>query len=68
VTAETVSDDGVCRAVEGLRATAYDIPRGCIAGYFPALNPLVPLWHHAKGSMVPGYKSVPVRLLPSSSQ
>jgi molybdopterin-dependent oxidoreductase alpha subunit len=63
VTVETLSDDGVHRAVQGLRATSFDIPRGCVAGYYPELNPLVPLGHHAKGSMVPGYKSVPVRLV-----
>jgi molybdopterin-dependent oxidoreductase alpha subunit len=67
VAAETVSDDGVKRVVEGLRATAHDIPRGCVAGYFPELNPLVPLWHYAKGSMVPGYKNVPIRLTGSGS-
>jgi molybdopterin-dependent oxidoreductase alpha subunit len=50
------------RSVDGLRIVAYDIPPGCVAGYFPELNPLVPLWHHATGSQVPGYKSIPVRL------
>lgn len=62
VTVETVAGDGVRRAVQGLRVTPFDIPAGCVAGYFPELNPLVPLWHVAKGSMVPGYKSVPVRI------
>jgi len=33
-----------------------------VAGYFPELNPLVPLWHQAEGSRVPAYKSVPVRI------
>ena len=63
VEAQTVADDGVQRAVSGLRVVAHDIPRQCVAGYFPELNPLVPLWHHAKGSMVPGYKSVPIRIV-----
>jgi molybdopterin-dependent oxidoreductase alpha subunit len=63
VEAQTVADDGVQRAVPGLQVVAHDIPRGCVAGYFPELNPLVPLWHNAKGSMVPGYKSVPIRLV-----
>jgi formate dehydrogenase major subunit len=40
----------------------YEIPAGCIAGCFPELNPLVPLWHRAKASQVPAYKSIPVRL------
>jgi molybdopterin-dependent oxidoreductase alpha subunit len=67
VAAETVANDGVRRVVDGLRATTHDIPRGCVAGYFPELNPLVPLWHHAKGSMVPGYKSVPIRVTPADA-
>jgi hypothetical protein len=33
-----------------------------VAGYFPECNPLVPLAHHAEGSKVPAFKSVPVRL------
>jgi len=67
VAAETVADDGVQRVVDGLRATKHDIPRGCVAGYYPELNPLVPLWHYAKGSMVPGYKCVPIRVTSSSA-
>ena len=55
------TDDGP-REVAGLRVVRYDIPPGCAAGYFPELNPLVPLWHHAAGSQVPGYKSIPIRL------
>jgi molybdopterin-dependent oxidoreductase alpha subunit len=62
VTAETVSKDGVSRTVAHLRVTAYDIPRGCAAGYFPECNPLIPLWHHAEGSQVPAAKSIPIRL------
>ena len=50
------------REVPGLRIVRYDIPRGCAAGYFPELNPLVPLWHHAVGSQVPAYKAIPIRL------
>ena len=67
VAAHTVADDGVQRVVDGLRATKHDIPRGCVAGYYPELNPLVPLSHYAKGSMVPGYKCVPIRLTSSSA-
>jgi molybdopterin-dependent oxidoreductase alpha subunit len=64
VRASTAADDGVRREVPGLRIVRYDIPRGCAAGYFPELTPLVPLWHHAVGSQVPAYKSVPIRLAP----
>ena len=62
VRARTAADDGVVREVPGLRIVRYDIPPGCAAGYFPELTPLVPLWHHAVGSQVPAYKSVPIRL------
>jgi len=62
VRARTAADDGVVREVAGLRIVRYDIPAGCAAGYFPELTPLVPLWHHAVGSQVPAYKSVPIRL------
>ena len=62
VRATTVAGDGPPRQVGNLRLVAYDIPPGCAAGYFPELNPLVPLWHHAKGSQVPAYKSIPIRL------
>jgi formate dehydrogenase major subunit len=62
VTALTVASDDVPRSVGGLRVTLYDIPKGCIAGYFPECNPLIPLWHHAEGSYVPAAKSIPVRL------
>ena len=62
VRATTASTDGDAREVGGLRLVRYDIPRGCAAGYFPELNPLVPLWHHAVGSQVPAYKAIPIRL------
>lgn len=63
VSARTVSQDGIERRVDGFRITPYDIPPGCIAGYYPECNPLVPLSHHAKGSKVPASKSIPVELL-----
>lgn len=62
VRATTASTDGGPREVAGLRIVRYDIPRGCAAGYFPELNPLVPLWHRAVESQVPAYKAVPIRL------
>ncbi|MBB4512324.1 FdhF/YdeP family oxidoreductase [Paraburkholderia fungorum] len=62
ITLQTIADDGVDRRVEGLRVVPYDIPLGCVAGYFPECNPLLPLWHHAKESKVPGAKSIPVRI------
>ncbi len=63
VSLETHADDGVERRVDGLRVTEYHIPQGNCAGYYPELNPLVPLWHRAEKAHVPGSKSVPVRVV-----
>jgi formate dehydrogenase major subunit len=62
VSAHTVTDDGVERRVDGLKVMEYPIPPGCIAGYYPECNPLIPLWHHAKESFVPAAKSIAVRI------
>jgi anaerobic selenocysteine-containing dehydrogenase len=62
VALKTAVNDGVDRQVDGLRVVAYDIPEGCIAGYYPECNPLLPLWHHAEGSKTPAAKSIPVRV------
>jgi anaerobic selenocysteine-containing dehydrogenase len=62
VAAATVTSDGVPRSVSGLRVVHYDIPSGCVAGYFPECNPPIPLWHHAEGSFVPAAKAIPIRL------
>ena len=55
--------DDVDRAVADLRVTPYRLPDGCLAGYFPELNPLVPLWYHDKESKTPASKGVPVRIV-----
>jgi molybdopterin-dependent oxidoreductase alpha subunit len=62
VTASTAVDDGVERKVEGLRVVEYGVPAGCVAGYFPECNPLIPLWHYAKESKVPAAKSIAIRV------
>ena len=62
VSAATLADDGVDRTVEGLRVTPYNVPQGCVAGYFPECNPLIPLWHHAEGSKVPAAKAISITL------
>jgi len=60
-----VSDagDGIAREVAGLSVVAFDIPRGCIGGYYPECNPLIPLTHHTLFSKLPAAKSVPVRIV-----
>ncbi len=46
----------------GFLLVDYDIPRGCLASYFPETNPLVPLDSHAERARTPTSKSIPVRL------
>jgi molybdopterin-dependent oxidoreductase alpha subunit len=64
----TAIEDGVARSISGFRIVPYDIPKGCIAAYFPEANPLVPLGHHDRKAHTPGYKAVPVRLTRSARQ
>jgi len=59
---ESDAEDGHERVVDGLRVVAYNIPQGCIGGYYPELNWLIPVEHHALESHVPAGKSVPVRV------
>jgi molybdopterin-dependent oxidoreductase alpha subunit len=60
ISLRSAADDGIERRKDGLRIVPYAIPAGCVGGYYPELNVLVPLWHHAEGSKVPASKSVPV--------
>ena len=66
VTVETITTDGVVRRVEGLTLVDYPMPRGALAGYYPELNPLLPLEHHDKVSGTPAAKSIPVRIVAGS--
>ena len=54
--------DNASKRVEGLRVVPYNIPRGCVGGYYPECNPLIPIAHHAVESHVPAAKTVPVRV------
>ena len=56
------ADDGVPRRVEGLKIVPYDLPRGCVGGYFPELNPLSPLDRRDRKSDTPATKAIPVRI------
>jgi anaerobic selenocysteine-containing dehydrogenase len=57
-------NDGMRRVAEAFRFVPYDIPRGCIAGYYPELNVLVPLNSFGEMSDTPTSKSVIVSLQP----
>ena len=56
------AEDQVERVVAGLTVTPFRLPDGCVAGYYPELNPLIPLDHHDHASKTPAAKSVPVRI------
>lgn len=59
--------DGIERIVRGFMLVEYDIPRGCLASYFPETNALVPLDNVAERAGTPASKSIPVRLSPSAA-
>ncbi|MDN4053875.1 FdhF/YdeP family oxidoreductase [Massilia sp. YIM B02763] len=67
VTASTAVDDGVERRVENLQVIEFPVPAGCVAGYYPELNPLIPLWHYAKESKVPAAKSIDIVIAKSGT-
>ena len=58
-------DDGRHRALGGLKLTAYKIPRGTVASYYPECNVLVPITHHDLLSKTPASKAIPVRIEPA---
>jgi molybdopterin-dependent oxidoreductase alpha subunit len=62
VQARAVANDGFERRLGGLRLVAYNVPAGCIGGYYPECNVLLPLWHYAEESKVPAAKSISVTL------
>lgn len=67
VTLMTDVDDGEDRRLDGLTLTAYKLPRGTVAGYYPECNVLMPISHHDLMSKTPASKSIPVRIERSGS-
>ncbi len=63
VALETIATDGIARRVEGLTLIDYPMPRGALAGYYPELNPLLPLDYYDRVSGTPAAKSIPVRIV-----
>ena len=61
---ESICDDGVRRQAPRFLLVEYNIPRGCLAAYYPETNPLVPLSSFADESRTPTSKSVPVIVTP----
>jgi formate dehydrogenase major subunit len=64
---ETISSDGIKRRVTGLTVLDYPISIGAIAGYYPELNPLLPLDYFDEISGTPAAKSIPVRAIANST-
>lgn len=54
--------DGVERIAKTFLVVPYDIPRRCVATYFPEANPLIPVNRYAHTSRTPISKSVVVRV------
>jgi molybdopterin-dependent oxidoreductase alpha subunit len=50
------------RTVEGFLLVAYNIPRGCLASYYPETNALLPLGCVAEGAGTPTSKAIAVVL------
>lgn len=50
------------RTLKAFRIVYYEIPKGCLAAYFPEANPLVPIHQTAERSNTPASKSLRVSL------
>lgn len=67
ITLETISADGVERRVPNLTVIDYPMSRGAVAGYYPELNSLLPLYYYDRISGTPAAKSIPVRVVREAS-
>ncbi|MEZ0211199.1 MAG: FdhF/YdeP family oxidoreductase [Methylophilus sp.] len=56
----SVWQDGITRRADNFMVVSYDIPQGCLSGYYPETNNLVPLESVADDSRTPTSKSIPV--------
>ena len=61
---ESLCDDQARRQAKRFMLVAYNIPRGCVAAYFPETNGLVPLSSFAEFARTPTSKSIPIVLTP----
>ena len=63
---DLISRDGnESRKADRFKLVPYDIPRGCVAAYYPETNVLVPLHSVAERSNQPAFKSIVIRIEPS---
>ncbi|PPT91963.1 FdhF/YdeP family oxidoreductase [Xanthomonas theicola] len=61
---ESLGADGVQRRAKRFLLVEYNIPRGCLAAYYPETNGLVPLSSFADEARTPTSKSIPVVVTP----
>lgn len=61
---ESLCEDGVRRQAKRFLLVDYNIPRGCLAAYYPETNALVPLSSFADEARTPTSKSIPVIVSP----
>ncbi|MGY6650141.1 FdhF/YdeP family oxidoreductase [Wenyingzhuangia sp. IMCC45574] len=54
--------DNILRKVDGFSVVPYNIPKGCVATYYPESNPLVPINLIANLSHTPSSKSIKVKI------
>ncbi|MEO6155521.1 MAG: molybdopterin dinucleotide binding domain-containing protein, partial [Thermomonas sp.] len=59
---ESIAGDDSRRWARGFLLVAYDIPRGCLAAYYPETNLLVPLDSFAEHARTPASKAISVLL------
>lgn len=60
----SLCEDGVERSAQRFMLVAYNIPRACLAAYYPETNNLVPLSSIADFARTPTSKSIPVIITP----
>ncbi|MBN6148921.1 FdhF/YdeP family oxidoreductase [Xanthomonas sp. AmX2] len=61
---ESLCEDQVRRQAKRFLLVEYNIPRGCLAAYYPETNALVPLSSFADEARTPTSKSIPVVVTP----
>jgi anaerobic selenocysteine-containing dehydrogenase len=64
----SVWEDDITRRADNFLVVSYDIPQGCLGGYYPETNNLVPLESIADLSRTPTSKSIPVIIEKAASK
>jgi anaerobic selenocysteine-containing dehydrogenase len=62
VEVESLVEDGITRRLDGFTAREWDLPRGCVAAYYPEASGLIAASVVSTGTHTPLYKEMPVRV------